>query len=42
MKGGGGRLSEAGRLLTFLVFRVSAYSKWALVRINAGVEDKLK
>jgi len=38
--GWGGRLLEAGRLLTFSVFRVGAYSRralirgWALIRIN--------
>ena len=30
--GGGGRLFEAGRLLTFSAFRMVAYSRWALVR----------
>ena len=30
--GGGGRLFEAGRLLTFSAFRMAAYSRWALVR----------
>ena len=40
--GGGGRLFEAGRLLTFSTFRVGAYSRWALIRgwalkrINTG------
>ena len=29
---GGGRLFEAGRLLTFPTFRVGAYSRWALIR----------
>ena len=29
---GGGRLFEAGRLLTFSAFRVGAYSRWALIR----------
>ena len=28
----GGRLFEAGRLLTFSAFRMGAYSKWALIR----------
>ena len=28
----GGRLLEAGRLLTFSAFRVGAYSRWALIR----------
>ena len=27
----GGRLFEAGRLLTFSAFRMGAYSKWALI-----------
>ena len=31
---GGGRLFEAGRLLTFSIFRVGAYSRWAHNRIN--------
>ena len=30
--GGGGRLFEAGRLLTFSSFRMDAYSSWALIR----------
>ena len=30
--GGGGRLFEAGRLLTFSAFRMGAYSMWALIR----------
>ena len=30
--GGGGRLFEAGRLLTFSVIRMGAYSRWALIR----------
>ena len=30
--GGGGRLFEAGRLLTFSAFRAGAYSRWALIR----------
>ena len=29
---GGGRLFEAGRLLTFSAFRMGAYSMWALIR----------
>ena len=29
---GGGRLFEAGRLLTFSAFRMGAYSRWALIR----------
>ena len=28
---GGGRLFEAGRLLTFSAFRMGAYSRWALI-----------
>ena len=28
----GGRLFEAGRLLTFSAFSMGAYSKWALIR----------
>ena len=30
--GGGGRLFEAGRLLTFSTLRMGAYSRWALIR----------
>ena len=30
--GGGGRLFEAGLLLTFSAFRMGAYSRWALLR----------
>ena len=30
--GGGGRLFEAGRLFTFLTYRMGAYSRWALIR----------
>ena len=30
--GRGGRLFEAGRLLTFSAFRMDPYSKWALIR----------
>ena len=30
--GWGGRLFEAGHLLTFSAFRVGAYSRWALIR----------
>ena len=29
---GGGRLFEAGRLLTFPAFRMGAYSRWELIR----------
>ena len=32
--GGGGCLFEAGRLETFSAFRMGAYSRWALFRIN--------
>ena len=32
MWGWGGRLFEAGRLLTFSAFRMGAYSRWALIR----------
>ena len=28
----GGRLFEAGRLLTFSAIRMGAYSRWALIR----------
>ena len=31
-RGGGGRLFEAGRLLTFSAFRMGSYSRWALIR----------
>ena len=30
--GGGGRLFEAERFLTFSAFRMGAYSRWALIR----------
>ena len=30
--GPGGRLFEAGRLLTFSAFSMGAYSRWALIR----------
>ena len=30
----GGRLFEAERLLTFFAFKIGAYSRWALIRIN--------
>ena len=30
--GWGGRLFEAGRLLTFSAFRMGAYSRWTLIR----------
>ena len=30
--GWGGRLFEAGRLLTFSAFRIGAFSRWALIR----------
>ena len=33
MEGGeGGRLFEAGRLLTLSAFRMGAYSRWVLIR----------
>ena len=31
-RGGGGRLFEAGRLLTFSAFRMGAYWRWAVIR----------
>ena len=31
--GWGGRLFEAGRLLTFSAFRMGAYSRWTLIRV---------
>ena len=31
-EGWGGRLLEAGRLLTFSAFRMGAYSRWTLIR----------
>ena len=46
--GWGGRLFEAGRLLTFSAFRIGAYSRWAvipgwaLIRINTVFLDILK
>ena len=42
----GGRLFEAGRLLTFSAFRMGAYSRWApirgwaLIRINTVYENE--
>ena len=45
-RGGGGRLFEAGRLLTFSAFGIGAYSKWALIRgwapirINTVIQGK--
>ena len=44
----GGRLFEAGRLLTFSAFRMGAYSRWALIRgwalirINTVFEVRMK
>ena len=44
---GGGRLFEAGRLLTFSAFRMGAYSRWALIRgwalirINTVIDSSL-
>ena len=46
-RGGGGRLFEAGRLLTFSAFRMGAYSRWALIcgrtliRINTVIQPKV-
>ena len=46
--GRGGRLFEAGRLLTFSAFRMGAYSRralirgWALIRINTVIIMFLK
>ena len=46
--GWGGRLFEAGRLLTFSAFRMGTYSRWALIRcwalirINTVFQIKLK
>ena len=37
----GGRLFEAGRLLPFSAFRMGAYSRWALIRINTVVVQML-
>ena len=31
----GGRLFEAGRLLTFFAFKIGAYSRWTLIRFWA-------
>ena len=31
--GGGGRLFDARRLLTFSAFRMGAYSRWTLIRV---------
>ena len=31
-RGGGGRLFQAGHLLTFSAFRMDAYSRWVLIR----------
>ena len=45
--GWGGRLFEAGRLLTFSAFRMGAYSRWALIRgwalirINTVIQSAL-
>ena len=38
--GGGGRLFEAGRLLTFSAFRMGAYSRWAPIRGRALIRIK--
>ena len=34
----GGRLFEAGRLLTFSAFGKGAFSRWALIRINTVLQ----
>ena len=39
--GGGGCLFEAGRLLTFSAFRMGAYSRWVLIRINTVTAIKV-
>ena len=39
--GWGGRLFEAVRLLTFSAFRMGAYSRWALIRINTVFSTKV-
>ena len=47
-EGGGGRLFEAGRLLTFSAFKMGAYSRWALIRgwalirINTVITNSVK
>ena len=33
--GGGGRVFEAGRLLTFSAVRMRTYSRWVLIRGSA-------
>ena len=33
--GGGGRVFEAGRLLTFSAVRMGTYSRWVLIRGSA-------
>ena len=38
--GWGGRLFEAGHLLTFSAFRMGAYSRWALIRGWALISNK--
>jgi len=38
--GRGGRLFEAGCLLTFSAFRMGAYSRWTLIRGWAPIHDK--
>ena len=40
--GGGGRLFEAGGLLTFSTFRVGAYSRLGLKRINTVINKVVK
>ena len=37
-RGGGGRLFEAGRILTFSAFRMGAYSRWALIQGGALIK----
>ena len=38
--GGGGRLFEAGCLLTFSAFRMGAYLRWVLIRGWAPIRNK--
>ena len=39
-RGGGGRLFEAGLLLTFPASRMGAYSRWALIRRLGAYSNK--
>ena len=39
--GGGGGGVRGGRLLTFSAFRMGAYSRWALIRINTVIGGTL-